>query len=256
MKYLKTLTAAVFATTVAGTAMAQAKPEPDYTLAFNAAVATDYRFRGLSQSRFDPAVSGGVDFTHKSGFYIGAWASTIKWVSDAHRIAGSTGGGDVEVDIYGGYRGSVGDVGYDLGVLNYIYPGNDFKSIGGVSPNTTEVYAGLTFGPVTAKYSHTVTNAFGWTSSKNSGYLDLSATFDLGSGWSLVPHVGHQKIDGPNSTNGSYTDYSLTVNKDFGNGFVVSLAAIGSDAKLAGYATPSGKKLGRDTAVLTLKYNF
>ena len=38
---------------------AQAKPpEPDYTLAYNIGVATDYRFRGISQTRLDPSVFG------------------------------------------------------------------------------------------------------------------------------------------------------------------------------------------------------
>lgn len=65
---------------------------------FNAGAVTDYRYRGLSQSRLEPAVQGGADFT-QGGFYAGTWASTIKWTKD------SGGGGDVEVDLYGGYKG-------------------------------------------------------------------------------------------------------------------------------------------------------
>ena len=66
-------------------AFAQTKaPEPDYTLSFNAGVVTDYRYRGISQTRLKPAVQGGLDFAHKSGFYLGAWASTIKSVSYTH----------------------------------------------------------------------------------------------------------------------------------------------------------------------------
>ena len=225
--------------------------EPESTLGFNVAVTTDYRFRGISQSRLDPAISGGVDYAHKSGFYVGAWASSIKWIKDAG------GSADAEIDLYAGYKCSAGDVGYDLGVLTYQYPGHKL----GISPNTTELYGALTFGPVTAKYSHATTNTFGWAKSKNSGYLDVSATFDLGGGWSVVPHIGHQRITG---TNGgalakgdmSYTDYALTVNYDFGNGLVASAAAIGSDAKKIAYVTPSGKGTGRDGLVVGLKYSF
>ena len=220
--------------------------EPESTLGFNAAVTTDYRFRGISQSRLDPAISGGVDYAHKSGLYVGAWASSIKWINDAG------GSADAEIDLYAGYKGSAGAIGYDLGVLTYQYPGHKLA----VSPNTTELYGALTFGPVTAKYSHAVTNTFGFANSDNSGYLDVSATFDLGKGWSVVPHIGHQRIAGTGNGIFSYTDYALTVNYDFGNGLAASAAFIGTDAKTTSYFTPSGKGTGRDGLVLGLKYNF
>jgi uncharacterized protein (TIGR02001 family) len=63
---------------VSGAVFAQAAPET--TLTFNAGVVTDYRYRGITQSRNEAAVQGGVDYAHKSGFYVGAWASTIKWI--------------------------------------------------------------------------------------------------------------------------------------------------------------------------------
>lgn len=238
---------------VSSGAFAQAKPpEPDYTLAYNIGVFSDYRFRGISQTRLDPAMQGGIDFTHKSGFYLGTWASNIKWIKDA--------GGknsNAEIDIYGGYKGSVSDAGYDLGILTYVYPGHK-----GLVPNpeTTELYGAVTLGPVTAKYSHAVTNTFGFVDSKNSGYLDISASFDLGKGWSVAPHIGHQRIAGNNAgvsnSQFSYTDYSLTVNYDFGNGVVASAAAVGTDAKKGSYVSPALKNLGRDTLVVGLKYSF
>lgn len=231
----------------AGSTFAQTKaPEPDYTLAFNVGATTDYRFRGISQSRLDPALFGGVDFAHKSGFYLGVWASSIKWIKDAG------GNADAEIDIYGGYKGSAGDIGYDVGLLRYQYPSHNLA----ISPNTTEVYGALTFGPVTAKYSHALTNTFGFANSKNSGYLDLSATFDLGSGFSIVPHIGHQRIAGTGNGIFSYSDYALTLNYDFGNGLVASAAAIGTDARKTSYFTPAGNGTGRDGLVLGLKYNF
>jgi len=237
-------------------AFAQTKaPEPDYTLAYNVGVNTDYRFRGVSQTRLSPSVFGGIDFTHKSGFYFGTWASNIKWIKD---LGGKN--SNLEVDLYGGYKAAVGDLSYDLGVLGYIYPSH--SGYQPVSPNTTEVYGALTYGLVTAKYSHAVTNAFGNANSRNSGYLEASATFDLGSGWSLVPHVGHQTIKGNNagalvsSGDASYTDYSLTVNYDFGNGLVASASAIGTDAKRYAYLTPAGRFNGRDGVVVGVKYSF
>jgi uncharacterized protein (TIGR02001 family) len=245
---LSHLSTAALLTIATASAFAQAKPPaPDYTLSFNAGVTTDYRYRGISQSRLQPAVQGGLDFAHKSGFYAGAWGSTIKWIKD--------GGGkaDIELDIYGGYKGSFNDsLSYDVGVLGYIYPGHKLA----ISPNTTEIYGALTMGPVTGKYSHSVTNLFGFPDSKSSGYLDLSATFDMGSGWSVVPHLGHQSVSGSGNGVFSYTDYSLAVNKDFGNGLVASASIIGTDAKKTAYVTPKGKFTGRTGLVLGVKYNF
>ncbi len=227
-----------------GTAMAQTKaPEPDYTFSYNVGAVTDYRYRGISQTRLKPALQGGVDFAHKSGFYVGTWASTIKWIKDAG------GSADLELDIYGGYKGTYGDFGYDVGVLTYNYPDHSLA----ISPNTQEIYLAGTWGPATLKYSHAVSNLFGFDDSKNSWYLDLSATFDLGNGWSVVPHIGHQKVR--NWSAASYTDYSITLAKDFGNGLSASAALVDTDSNNA-YLSPTGKNLGRGGVVLGVKYAF
>lgn len=227
--------------------LAQTKaPEPDYTLAYNLGATTDYRYRGISQTRLKPTVQGGIDFSHKSGFYLGAWGSGIKWIKD--------GGGDasVELDLYGGYKATVGAIGYDLGVLTYQYPSNKLNP----SANTTELYGAATLGPATLKYSHSVSNLFGFANSKNSGYLDLSASFDLGDGWSLAPHVGRQRV--AHNSLYSYTDYSLAVNKDI-DGLVLSATLVGTDADQAAYTTSAaagGKFLGKSGLLLSVKKNF
>ena len=231
---------------VGGSAFAQARtsaPEPEYTYAFNVGAVTDYRYRGISQSRLKPAIQGGADFTHKSGFYVGTWASSIKWIKD--------GGGDsnAEVDIYGGYKFNTGPVGLDVGVLRYLYPGSALP----VNPNTTEIYAAGTWGPATLKYSHATSNLFGFSDSKNSYYVDLNATFETGFwGLSFVPHVGYQKVK--NNGQFSYTDWSLGVAKDFGNGINASLAYV--DTNNSNYRSPAGKNLGKSTVVLGVKYGF
>ena len=153
-------------------------------LAFNVGAVTDYRYRGISQTRLKPALQGGVDYSN-GGFYLGTWASTIKWIKD--------GGGDadVEIDLYGGYKFELAkDTTLDVGLLTYQYPSNKLAT----SANTTEVYAALTAGIFTAKYSHSVSNLFGFADSKSSGYLDLSAAVDLGEGLTLTPHLGYQKV--------------------------------------------------------------
>ncbi|WP_323740813.1 TorF family putative porin [Caenimonas koreensis] len=235
----------VAALALSGAAFAQTKaPEPDYTLSYNVGVVTDYRYRGISQSRLNPALQGGIDYAHKSGFYVGTWLSTIQWIKDAG------GGSDVEWDIYGGYKFPLGDVGMDVGVLRYQYPSHGLA----VSPNTTELYVAGTVGVFTLKYSHAVTNTFGFFDSKNSSYLDASAAIDLGDGYSLTPHIGYQKIN--NFSAGSYLDYALTLGKDFGNGFSATAAIIGTDADKTVYLTPSGKFTGRAGLVLGAKYSF
>jgi len=216
-------------------------------LAFNVGAVTDYRYRGISQTRLKPAIQGGIDFS-AGGFYLGTWASSIKWIKDAG------GNSDAEIDFYGGYKGEIAkDLAYDVGVLRYQYFDHDLA----VSPNTTEVYGALTFGPATLKYSHAMTNLFGFSDSKHSSYIDLSASFDVGGGFMLSPHIGHQKVK--NNSDFSYTDYSLGVSKDF-SGFLVSVAAVYADVKKPGgtpaYIGPNGKNLGKTGLVLGVKYSF
>jgi uncharacterized protein (TIGR02001 family) len=209
-------------------------------VAFNAGVVTDYRYRGISQSRLKPAVQGGVDYS-AGAFYLGAWASTIKWTKD------NNGGGNVELDLYGGYKAELAkDTTLDVGLLAYVYPSNGLKP----SANTTEIYGALTFGAFTAKYSHSTTHLFGSANSKGSGYLDLNATFDVG-GFSVTPHIGRQTVK--NNGGFSYTDISLTVSKEVSKGLTLSGAVI--DTNTAAYLG-KGKDLGKAGVVLGAKYSF
>jgi uncharacterized protein (TIGR02001 family) len=225
------------------------EPAPADPLSFNVGAVSEYRYRGISQSRLKPALQGGIDYAAPNGFYVGTWASTIKWIKDA--------GGDanVEVDLYGGYKTEVAKgLTLDVGGLYYLYPSNKLKNVSGfANANTFELYGALTFGPVTAKYSHSTTNLFGTVDSKNSGYFDVTANFDLGNGMTLSPHVGHQTIK--HSPAYSYSDYSLTFAKDF-SGLVLSAAVVGTDADKALYVTPAGKFTGKTSLVVGLKKTF
>ena len=238
------------ATVVAVSALPQlAHAEDANPLSFNITLTSDYRYRGISQTRLKPAIQAGVDYALPAGFYIGAWASNIKWIKDA--------GGDasVEIDVYGGYKGEIAkDLTYDVGVLTYIYPSNKLNP----SADTTELYGAVTYGPATLKYSHSVTRLFGFLSSRNSGYLDLTATFEVGDGIQLIPHVGYQKVR--NNSDASYTDYSFTVGKDF-SGFFLSAAVVGTSTKSpaglpAYYYAPDDKNLGKTGLVVAVKKTF
>jgi uncharacterized protein (TIGR02001 family) len=217
----------------------------EYDLTFNAAVTTDYRYRGMSQTRLKPAVQGGVDYVHNaSGFYVGAWGSTIKWIKDMN------GDADVELDLYGGKRGELGSgFTYDVGGLYYWYPSNDLP----VNANTFELYGQVGYGPAYIKYSHSTTNLFGTADSKNSKYLDVGANLDLGSGFTLNLHAGRQLV--ANNGGSTYNDYKIGVSKDLGFA-TLSLAAIGTDTKAPVLSPVGNKDLGKTGAVLTLSKTF
>lgn len=247
------LTGAAFAQTAAPAPA----PTPDYTLAANVGAVTDYRFRGIAQTSKKPAIQGGLDFSHKSGFYLGTWASNVKWVKDFN---GAT-KGSYELDLYGGYKGSINDdFSYDVGLITYRYPGNNSGDAGTPGAglvgkaDTNEWYAAGTYKMFTLKYNRTMGNLLGVLNSGGSSYFDLSAGFDLGNGITLTPHVGHQTVK--NWSIASYTDYSLTVAKDFGNGFAATAALVGSDAKKGFYTDFNGKFIGNNTIVVGVKYTY
>ena len=255
MKYLTqnlTLAAAItlaMASLATGAAHAQevkaeAAPEatPEHTIAYNIALTSDYRFRAISQTRRQPAIQGGADYTHNpTGLYAGTWLTNIKWIRDAN------GDANIEWDIYGGKRGEIAPgLAYDVGGLYYYYPSN------GLSPsaNTFELYAGLTYGAFGVKYSHSTTNLFGFVDSKKSGYVDLSYNQDVYDGYILNLHYGRQNVK--NNGASSYNDYKIGVTKDYGFA-TVSLAVIKADSDVY---FGKGKDLAKAGAVLTVTKYF
>lgn len=106
-----------------------AEDEP-ISLSANAALVSDYRFRGISLSDKDPAIQGGFDVSTSGGFYVGTWGSSIE----------NYGGSELELDIYGGYATSLGNLDFDVGVIGYTYPGSHdttyweaYSSVGGTA---------------------------------------------------------------------------------------------------------------------------
>ena len=246
----------------AQTAPAAAAPEVTY----NVGVVSQYRYRGIAQTHGDAALQGGIDYANANGFYAGAWGSTIKWIKD-NKAWDNTSDvkGNLEVDLYAGYKGEAAGVGYDFGYLRYEYVNNTLERTNAgasyVNANTDEVYGALTLGVVTAKYSYSLSDLFGNKNSNGSTYVDLSANFDLGNGYTLVPHVGRQTVE--NNPNGDYTDYALTLNKDMGNGLSASLSAIttnaqGKETDAAGgfYRSAKGYDTTKNALVAGVKYSF
>ncbi|MEO7106066.1 MAG: TorF family putative porin, partial [Rhodoferax sp.] len=125
-----------------------------------------------------------------------------------------------------------------------------------VNANTTEVYGALTYGIVTAKYSQATSNFIANPDSKGASYFELAAAFDLGGGFTLTPHVGRQTIPNQIDSAGDYTDYSITLGKDFGNGVSASVAAMTTDAKDSFYKVGSFDNIGKNAVTVGLKYTF
>jgi uncharacterized protein (TIGR02001 family) len=246
----KTVFIPILLATLAVPLHAQDTP-PDDAATFNAALASDYRYRGISQTRLQPALQGGADWTHNpTGLYAGTWLSTIKWTKD------TGGGGDIEWDLYAGKRGQLtADVSYDVGVLGYVYPANGLRDVpGSADANTAELYGQLGYGPAYVKYSTALTNLFGFTDSRHSRYLDVGANVDLGNAFTLNLHAGRQDVRHHDAA--SDTDYKAGVTKDFGIA-TVAAAFVGTNAGETAYASPAnGKFLGRKALVVSVGKTF
>src|SRR5450830_441121 len=250
MRLKATLIIILSALLVSTEVTAQTKaPEPDYTLSYNVGAVSDYRFRGIAQTSFNPALQAGIDFAHKSGLYLGTWGSNVSWIKD---YAGAT-DSSFEIDLYGGFKGEISkDFTYDLGLIRYQYPRNNAAT----NANTTEFYGALTYGLVTTKYSRSAGNFIANPNSSGSAYFEVAASFDLGNGFTLTPHVGRQTIANVLNNAGDCTDYALTLAKDFGNGLSATVAAMGTNADKGFYTDTQGKYLGKSALVVGMKYSF
>ena len=250
-------------------AFAADAPAPEVSpITANVTVVNDYRYRGMTQSNFKPAIQGGFDYAHESGFYIGNWNSSISWISDTYQkgfgtpAMASGSSAPLEMDLYAGFKKEFIGEGFasDVGLLQYYYPmsnapTNQCSGTGaaggnrnacGANPNTTEAYLAqnFTFGPISgfAKVSYALSNLFGIYDSKGSFYPDLTVNYDTGfSGITLNAHYGYQNVANSKTSSGanfnfSYSDYKLGATKDFGGGLSGSVA----------YVATSNPKVGRD----------
>lgn len=234
-------------------ATAAAVATPEWTFPGSVDIASDYIFRGLTQTNKKPALQAGIEFDHQSGFYVGGWGSNISWLSDLTALGVGNVSSSLEIDAYAGYRTKFADTwGLDIGLYTYYYPG-DYPG-GFTSPNTTEVYIAVSYAIASLKYSHTLTNLFGIADTKNSGYLDLSANWEFTPTWVLNGHVGRQRVDGFSTA--SYTDWKLGVTKNFDGNWSIALAYLDTNADRSFYTNPYGTYQGRATGLLTVTKTF
>lgn len=112
---------------LSGQAGAQAEDRPPrmlgpFELSGELGVVSDYIDRGISSSDSDPAIQAGLTLALPVGdgdtaLYFGGWGSTVDFDED--------GDGPVELEIFTGAYGSVGETGidWDLWGSYYVYPG-------------------------------------------------------------------------------------------------------------------------------------
>lgn len=260
-KLVNTLVLAALATPAL--AMAEDAPASPHTVTANVALVTDYLYRGISQTNAKPALQGGFDYAHTSGFYAGVWGSSISWLADATYFVLSPGqiNSSLELDTYFGFKsGFAEDATFDIGFLRYNYPGT--YPAGFVKPDTNEIYGALAYKFLSAKVSYSLGDLFGVSNARGSTYVDLSANYPVAdTGVTLGAHIGKQTYKGTTAdalaiagNSATYTDYKLSVSKDF-SGFVLGLAYSSTNASPF-YTNAFGKKLGKGIAVLSLSRAF
>ncbi len=299
MNTFKKTTLALAISALAGGAMAQSAPapapEPEKSpITANVTVVNDYRYRGMTQSNYKPAIQGGFDYAHESGFYIGNWNSSISWISDGYPA--NTSGGNttansvsapIEMDFYAGFKKELIGPGFasDIGILQYYYPTSNMPSNTctassgasrngcGANPNTTELYVAqnFTFGSLNGffKFSYALTNIFGIYDSAGSYYPDLTLNYDTGVwGLALNGHVGYQYVSKSQTVSGvnynfSYTDWKLGITKDFGGGLSANVSYVGTSQPKANgnylWYVPSNttsKSAGKGGALVSLTKTF
>jgi len=218
---------------------AEAAPVSNFTVTSNVGFVSDYYTRGISQSWHKPALQGGFDIAHSSGLFVGVWGSTVtpNTFPDAA----------VELDLYGGYNGTIDAVeglGYSVGAIGYFYPGGSWKKyvIAGTQQtpqggrwDTYEANVGLSYKWISAKASVTLGDWFGgerktgWDGgTSGTTYLELNAAYPLPwYGLTLIGHVGHLNVAGKldlsqgssanllNEDDPDYTDYKIGLSKSF-----------------------------------------
>jgi uncharacterized protein (TIGR02001 family) len=256
---MKTTTAlplvAAMLTLASAPSFAQTALPADFTLTGNAGLFSDYRFRGVSQTNKKAAFQGGFDFAHKSGFYLGNWNSNVD--------AGFYNGANLEMDFYGGFKGSYQTFSYDLGAIYYYYPGSG--AAGSTKIDNTELYVAGGWGPFSLKYSYAVSDFFGAPDTDGAYYLDGTIAYPITKELTLVGHVGYQGgLKGParvTELNGagphdSFTDWKLGVTYDL-NGWMLAASYIDTNRSFTGgTASLESRDIAGGTLVLSVVKSF
>jgi len=208
----------------------------------NVALTTDYIYRGISRTDTDPAIQGGFDAAHESGFYTGIWGSNVQFA------------GSLELDYYAGFSNIINDqISYDIGMIYYDYPGGNLDS--GRDPEYWEMYGGLGYDFGQAMASGKVSYSDDYFGETGTGvYYEAGLDIPLPQEFALALHVGYQTIDeGEASERGffsseedSYVDWSVGIAREF--------AGIGFDVTASGTDLDGGDCFNTDVCDTTIVF--
>lgn len=195
---LSTLCLAASTLFAASSAMAWESEDGAHSTSASVALGTDYVWRGYSQTDENPAISGSFDYAHAGGFYAGTWASNVDFGDDT----------SAEIDIYAGFGGeTAGGLGYDIGVLRYIYPGEDY--------DWNEVYASVSYSFFSVGIAH---SSDVYDSDESGTYYSASFDYDF-DGISLSAGVGYYDydsdvLDSRDELDDSVVDYRIGISTE------------------------------------------
>jgi len=165
--------------TASSMAMAWESESGDHAVDFGVALATDYIWRGYSQTDRAPAASGSIDYSHSSGLYVGTWASNVEYQD----------GADYEIDLYAGYGGEFAGVGFDIGALRYFFDSSGTNS----TKDWNEFYGSLSYSYFSVGVAHSG-DVYG--SGEDGTYYTLGFDTDLPwGGLALSAGVGYYDYD-------------------------------------------------------------
>jgi len=206
----------------------------------NVGLFSNYIFRGVTQTSEKAALQGGFDAAYSNGLYVGTWGSNISWISDLGGYTGSS----LELDVYGGYKNTIGStgIGYDVGLIYYYYPGE--KLSGTISADTAEVYGALSWKWLSLKLSYAATDYFGVDNGKGTTYVDLGFAYPIGD-LTLMAHYGNLHVAGDtagasNDKAFGYGDWKVGATYALPQGFTVGAVYTDTNAEAASY-TVNGK---------------
>ncbi|MBT1444570.1 TorF family putative porin [Shewanella sp. JM162201] len=217
-------------------------------------VANDYRFRGVSQTAGEFQVSGGIDYSMESGFFVGAWASNVDFDgcstysdnSEDCTEAGDEVDASFELDVYAGYYHEVNEnLSWDVTLYRYNYPGDNLDA------DYFEVTFGFDFQGVRTAYWFT--NDY-YGSGLDYNYLEVNYSWEFVENWSLDLHGGYNSGEAVDEWMGAYTDYSIGVSTEvFGVG--LSLAWLDSTINEE-FAVKDGVSKTEGTVLASVSYAF
>jgi hypothetical protein len=177
-------------------------PPPAWDLAFGAAIASDYIWRGITQSAHEPSVASYFEprynVTKDLQLYVGIGGASIAFPNRAA----------AEIDFYAGVRPTFDKLSFDFGVWYYWYPGGQCFSTGNQPcapsagaalqslPNGNFAKADASFWEVYAKVNYAVTDQFGV------GAVVYYSPDVLNTGADGVYYAGNAKYTFPAMSNG------------------------------------------------------